>query len=206
MTSMNIKMGGVAAGALVAASLWIPWGNAKAQASAQAGGAPRAAQAAQARDAVARGEYLVSSLGCHDCHTPQKLGPEGLEPDMTLMLSGHQAGTTLPEPPAAKGPWVISASATMTAWAGPWGVSYARNLTPDSETGIGGWTEQQFVQTIKNGRQQGRGRPILPPMPWPAYKNLSEEDLRAIYAYLRTVKPMKNAVPEPIIAEPPAAQ
>jgi cytochrome c553 len=191
-----------AIGLVVVAAVWI-WMSPRgvtAQAPAQGAAAGRAAQD---QEAVKRGEYLVASMGCHDCHTPQKLGPEGLEPDMSLMLSGHQAGVALPDPPEPKGPWIISASATMTAWAGPWGVSYARNLTPDPETGIGTWTEEQFVRTIKEGRQQGRGRQILPPMPWPVYRNLTEQDLRAMYAYLRTVKPMKNAVPEPVIAEPP---
>jgi mono/diheme cytochrome c family protein len=199
---MSVGVGSLAAA--VAAYGFVFWGAVAAQTPGQTA---RPVQAQQpSPDLVKRGEYLVSSVGCHDCHTPHKLGPEGPEPDMTLMLSGHQATMKLPEPPAAKGPWVLSATGTMTAWAGPWGVSYSANLTPDRETGLGEWTEEQFMQTIRNGRRQGRGRPILPPMPWPAYKNLSDEDLRAIFAYLRSVKPMKNQVPEPIIVEPPSQE
>ncbi len=151
-------------------------------------------------DMVKRGEYLVSASGCHDCHTPHKMGPQGPEPDMSLALSGHQAGVKLPPPPAASGPWIGSIAAMMTAFAGPWGVSYTANLTPDKETGLGNYTEEQFVQTIRDGKKQGRGRALLPPMPWPMYRNFSDEDLKSMFAYLQTLKPIENKVPDPIIA------
>jgi mono/diheme cytochrome c family protein len=89
----------------------------------------------------------------------------------------------------------------MTAWSGPWGVSFTRNLTPDSDTGIGKWTEQNFIDTIRNGKAMGKGRPLLPPMPWPMYRNLTDEDLKAMYAYLKTIQPVKNRVPEPLAPE-----
>jgi hypothetical protein len=85
-----------------------------------------------------------------------------------------------------------------TAWAGPWGVSYSANLTPDENTGIGSWSEQTFVGALRTGRHMGVSRPILPPMPWGAFRNFSDEDLRSIYAYLKTVPPVKNRVPEPL--------
>jgi mono/diheme cytochrome c family protein len=151
-------------------------------------------------DMAKRGEYLVNAVGCQDCHTPYKMGPQGPEPDMSLALSGHQAGQKLPPAPAANGPW-ISSSTGSTAWSGPWGISYTANLTPDPETGLGNYTEEQFVMTIREGKKQGRGRALLPPMPWPAFRNFSDEDLKSIYAYLRTIKPIKNKVPEPVIAE-----
>jgi hypothetical protein len=115
----------------------------------------------------------------------------------------QRPGLTLPPPPAARGPWIASTTDTFTAWAGPWGISYARNLTPDAETGLGTWTEQQFVDTIRTGRRQGRGREILPPMPWPMYRNLDDADLKAVFAYLRSLPPESNRVPEPVPAEPP---
>jgi mono/diheme cytochrome c family protein len=152
-------------------------------------------------DMVKRGDYLVSVAGCHDCHTPHKMGPQGPEPDMSLALTGHQAGMTLPPPPASSGPWIATFTGTMTAWAGPWGVSYTANLTPDRDTGLGNYTEEQFIQTIRDGKKQGRGRALLPPMPWPAYRNFSDEDLKAIFAYLQSLKPTKNKVPDPIIPE-----
>ena len=158
---------------------------------------------AQDTTAVERGEYLVTAMGCHDCHTPAKMGPNGPEPDMAVMLSGHHAGP-LPQPPALSGPWIGVVSATFTGWAGPWGISYTANLTPDNDTGLGTWTEQQFVDTIRNGRRQGRGRELLPPMPWPMYRNMTDEDLKAIFAYLRTIPAVSNKVPEPVIAAPPA--
>jgi mono/diheme cytochrome c family protein len=98
-------------------------------------------------------------------------------------------------------PWKMVASVTMTAWSGPWGVSFTRNLTPDSETGIGKWTEQNFIDTLRNGKTMGKGRPLLPPMPWPMYRSLTDEDLKAMYAYLKTIQPVKNRVPEPLAPE-----
>jgi len=177
---------------------------------AAGGGQPAARPAAKATGSaapaggsVARGKYLVNAMGCDDCHTPTKMGANGPESDMSLRLSGHQASMTLPPPPPPSGPWVVSGIATTTAWSGPWGISYTRNLTPDKATGLGEWTEQQFVDTMRTGRRQGRGREILPPMPWPAFKNLNDADLKAIFAYLKTVKPLENKVPEPVIATAP---
>ncbi len=162
-----------------------------------------AASAAEpASTTVARGKYLVDTSGCHDCHTPFKLGPNGPEPDMGRMLSGHPEDLVMPPAPALPaGPWVITSSATNTAHAGPWGVSFTANLTPDADTGLGQWTLKNFVDTIRTGRHMGRGRPVLPPMPIPVYNNFTDADLAAVYAYLRTVPPIKNRVPEPL---PPA--
>ena len=164
------------------------------------GAAAKAATAEKTGGSVGRGKYLVTAMGCHDCHTPARMGPNGPEPDMSHALGGHPAGLTVPPPPGPSGPWIGSVTGTFTAWSGPWGVSYTANLTPDKATGLGEWTEQQFVDTIRTGRRQGRGREILPPMPWPAFKNLNDADLKAIFAYLRTVKPIENKVPEPVLA------
>jgi len=173
--------------------------------SATSGPAARAAVPAPALAKQAeRGRYLVNAGGCHDCHTPMKLGPQGPEPDMSRALSGHPEGlvvTPLPQLPPG-GVWMMSSSATNTAHAGPWGVSFAANLTPDADTGLGPWSQRNFIDTIKTGRHMGRGRPVLPPMPIPAYRNFTESDLAAIYAYLRTVPAQKNRVPDPL---PPAA-
>jgi cytochrome c553 len=147
-----------------------------------------------------RGRYLVTVVGCGDCHTPMKLGPKGPEPDLTRFLSGHpeQVGTL---PPAkAQGPWLWAGAATNTAFAGPWGTSYAANLTPDRNTGLGIWTEEMFVAAMRTGRHMGTAREILPPMPWPAIRNASDADLKSIYAYLRTLKPVANHVPDAQIA------
>lgn len=146
---------------------------------------------------VRRGEYLVSFGDCAACHTPLKSGPNGPEPDMSLFLSGHPGSVQLPPPGLKEGPW-FAATAGMTAWAGPWGISYAANLTPDTETGLGIWTEEMFINTMRTGKHMGAGRPILPPMPWRASAGLSDEDLKAIFAYLKTLKPVRNRVPLPI--------
>lgn len=154
---------------------------------------------------VARGAYLVNVMVCNDCHTPFAMGPNGPEPDMTRMLSGHPQDLVMPPPPAlGDGPWVWSAAGTNTAFSGPWGVSFTANLTPDEETGLGRWTEETFLQAIRTGRHEGVGRPILPPMPYPQYRNATDEDLKAIFAYLQSIPAIKNRVPQPI--DPPGAQ
>ena len=89
------------------------------------------------RRASERGAYLVTMMGCNDCHTPWKMGAQGPEPDMTRALTGHPQDMVLPPPPAAAGPWIWHGAATNTAFAGPWGVSFTANLTPDTETGLG---------------------------------------------------------------------
>jgi len=154
---------------------------------------------------VERGKYLVNFGGCHDCHTPLKMGPKGPEPDMSRALSGHPHDLVVTPPPKTEGPWMATVSGTMTAWAGPWGISYSRNLTPDEVSGLGIWTEEMFVKTMRTGRHMGISRPLLPPMPWQSIKNLNDDDLKAVFAYLRTVKPIRNEVPDPVIAAPPAA-
>lgn len=150
---------------------------------------------------VERGRYLVSVIGCNDCHTPLKTGPRGPEPDMSRFLSGHPESVRLTPPPAPQGVWLWSATATNTAFAGPWGVSYTANLTPDQNTGLGIWTEEMFVRAIRMGRHMGTSREIAPPMPWPAFRNATDEDLKSIFAYLRTIRPVVNHVPD---YQPPA--
>ncbi|HLU99709.1 MAG TPA: c-type cytochrome [Acidobacteriota bacterium] len=151
---------------------------------------------------VERGKYLVSVAGCNDCHTPWKMGLNGPEPDMSRFLSGHPETLTMTPPPdLGAGPWLWMGAGTNTAFAGPWGISYAFNLTPDDNTGVGIWTEDQFVRTIRFGKHWGQSRPILPPMPWQAYRNMTDEDLKSIYAYLRTIPPIVNRVPESLTRE-----
>ncbi len=165
-----------------------------------------ACQQAQAKAAAPspaeRGKYLVTAGGCNDCHTPWQLGEKGPEPDMTRLLSGHQETMKLPPPPVLPpGPWGMVGSLTMTAWAGPWGVSYTANLTSDPETGIGALSEDNFIRAMRTGKHLGGGRDILPPMPWNWLGTMTDDDLKAVYAYLRTVPPIKNRVPDPL---PPA--
>lgn len=155
---------------------------------------------------IKRGEYLVLGGGCGDCHAPKNMTPQGPVEDHARGLSGHPAEPKLPPAPKLPpGPWAVVASGDLTAWSGPWGVSYARNLTPDKETGIGDWSEQNFLDTIKTGKRMGKGRPLLPPMPWQVLQKLTDDDLKAIFAYLMAQPPMKNAVPEPELAPPPPA-
>jgi len=154
---------------------------------------------------IARGKYIVTTSGCNDCHTPWVMGPKGPEPVMSRMLSGHPESAVLPPAPAAQEPWVMTASATNTAWAGPWGVSFTANLTPDAETGLGKWTQRNFNETIRTGRHMGRGRPILPPMPILMYKNFTDADMEAIFTYLQSIPAVKNRVPEPLPPVTPVA-
>jgi len=161
-----------------------------------------AADAAAAK--LAHGKYLVTIAGCNDCHTPLVMGPDGPERDMTRMLSGHPESLVMPPRPVLpEGPWGAVAAATFTAWSGPWGVSFTANLTPDPETGLGKWTLQNFRDTLRTGRRMGRGREILPPMPIPMYKNLTDDDIESIFTYLQSIPAVKNHVPEPL--PPPGA-
>jgi len=169
--------------------------------------AATAAPAADAQKAqqskVERGRALVTLGGCNDCHTPLTMTPQGPAPDMKRMLSGHPESLKMPAPPTLpEGPWGFVGSGTMTAWAGPWGVSYVANITPGPETGIGRWSEKEFVTAMRSGHRPGNGRAILPPMPWQNLAASSDEDLTAIYAYLQSVPPVKNRVPDPV--PPPA--
>lgn len=152
---------------------------------------------------VRRGEYLVTLLACDDCHSPKVFTERGPVPDPALRLSGHHGGAEVPVlPNGTLSPtgWGAITTNDMTAWMGPWGTTFAINLTPHPD-GLGLWTEDQFVQAIRTGKHLGVGRPVLPPMPWPAYAHLPEEDLRAIFAFLHTLPPVANVVPQPI---PPA--
>jgi hypothetical protein len=143
------------------------------------------------------GEHLVMSIGCGDCHTPKKMGPMGPEDDSTLLLSGHPAKMPPPDVDRkameSKGLVITN---DLTAWVGPWGISYSANLTSD-ETGIGTWNEDQFLFAIRNGKQKGLAgsRMLLPPMPWQSLRNLTDDELKAIFSYLKSTKPVSNMVP-----------
>lgn len=189
---------------IVTAALAI--GVSSASAQGQAGGAQPAKASAPkpaAGGPAARGKYLVTVIDCGGCHTPLKMGANGPAADQTRLLSGHPAAIKLPPPPAPLGLWGGFFPLEGTAFGGPWGVSYPANLTPDKETGLGAWTEQQFIDTIRTGRRQGRGRELLPPMPWKAFANMTDADLKAIFAFLRTIPAIQNKVPDPVIATPP---
>ena len=162
--------------------------------------AQRAAPPAAVQGQVERGRYLVTVQDCHGCHTP--FNAKG-QPDMSRMLSGHPADVKVAAPPRLSGGWLVAINTTNTAWSGPWGVSYTTNLTPDRATGIGGWTEQNFIDAIRKGRKGGVGRPLLPPMPWPNYAKMTDDDLKAMFAYLRSIPAIPNAVPASVVAPAP---
>jgi hypothetical protein len=149
---------------------------------------------------VERGKYLVSSIGCSDCHTPKLFTEKGMELDETRLLSGHNQNDPLPkvDKNALTNGWVLFAG-DLTAAVGPWGVSFAANLTPD-DTGIGTWTFDNFKTAIQKGKYKGLegSRDLLPPMPWEMYRNMSEDDLRAIFSYLKSLPKVQNLVPAPI--------
>ncbi len=167
-------------------------------------------QEADGQGPVERGKYLIALGGCHDCHTPKVAGPGGAPaPDASKLLSGHPE--KLPPPSWSPDDMKRNVAATtnemLTAWAGPWGVSFAINLTPDKETGIAEWSEENFIQAIRTGKHQGQpnARDILPPMPWFDMKDLTDRDLKAIWAYLRSLPPIKNQAPFPMSPGSPPA-
>ncbi|HZB12927.1 MAG TPA: diheme cytochrome c-553 [Chryseolinea sp.] len=153
---------------------------------------------------IERGKYLVTISGCNDCHSPKIMSAQGPEPDPSRLLSGHIQDEKLPpmHTNAGKDGWV-NFNMNTTAAVGPWGVSFAANLTPD-ETGIGTWTFEQFKTAIQKGKYKGleESRMLLPPMPWQVYKNIKEDDLKAIYVYLKSLPPINNLVPQPILSTP----
>ncbi len=148
------------------------------------------------------GDHLVSIASCNDCHTPKKMTAMGPVNDSSLLLSGHPAGMPLPDVDRkdmeSKG---IFLSHTLTYWIGPWGISYAANITSDS-TGIGNWKEDQFILCLREGKWKGiaNNRPLLPPMPWQNISLMSDDELKAMFAYLKSTRPIKNVVPN---AAPP---
>ncbi|MBL7924953.1 MAG: diheme cytochrome c-553 [Bacteroidia bacterium] len=154
---------------------------------------------------IKKGEYLVGVMGCDDCHSPKVMGPQGPMPDPALRFSGHPSSFPLVGSDTSvfsKG-WMLFAL-NGTAAFGPWGTSYAANLTSDP-TGIGNWTEEQFNKAMREGKYKGMDntRPLLPPMPWPNFRNLSKEDMKAIFLFLKSTPPVKNVVPAPV---PPGGQ
>lgn len=151
---------------------------------------------------VKRGEYLVVTAGCGDCHTPKKMGEFGPEEDPERLLSGYPADDPLPKVDKSQlNSWVLS-NHGATGWVGPWGASFAANLTSDA-SGIGTWSLDQFKKAIREGKFKGLdgSRTLLPPMPWPAFRHFNDEDLEAMFAYLKSTKPIRNIVPQPIAME-----
>jgi hypothetical protein len=153
------------------------------------------------------GKHLVDVLGCHDCHTPKKMTDRGPVLDSSLLLSGHPSQMPAPDIDRkdfeSKG-YIVTQD--LTAWVGPWGISYASNITSDP-TGIGNWQESNFIIALRQGKFKGipTSRSLLPPMPWEMFKLLTDEELKAIFAYLQTTKPINNVVPQavpPVLALP----
>jgi hypothetical protein len=154
---------------------------------------------------IKRGGYLVTVSGCNDCHTPMKLDPAlGMPvPQMDRMLSGHPEGAPDPTNEPGKGDNAVIGP-TFTAFKLPFGVVYSANLTPDAETGLGLWSEEDFIRAVRTGKHRGAeaGRPILPPMPWRGVREMSDDDLEAVYAYLQSIPAVKNHIPEPKVPPP----
>ena len=152
------------------------------------------------QDSIKRGEYLVKTIGCHDCHSPKGMTERGPEEIAELALSGYQAGDSLPpvNDEALKNGWMLMNS-QLTAFAGPWGVSFSANITSD-DTGIGNWSYERFKNAMREGKLKGdkNGRQMLPPMPWQNFAKLTDEDLESMFKYLQSTKPVDNAVPAPI--------
>lgn len=151
-------------------------------------------------DLVARGEYLVTIMGCHDCHSPKQMGQHGPELIQDVLLSGYPANRPImqADKAALQKNWMLF-SPDLTQAVGPWGISFAANLTPDA-SGIGNWSEEQFKIALTKGKYKGmeNGRTLLPPMPWENFVKMKHEDVKAIFTYLKSLKPVSNVVPAPI--------
>lgn len=149
---------------------------------------------------IKRGEYLANTMGCHDCHSPKKMGEQGPELIPELLLSGFQANNELPEisTDALEKGWVLM-NQDLTGFAGPWGISYAANLTSD-DTGIGSWSYEQFKTALTQGKFKGleNSRMLLPPMPWQNFKDMKEDEIQALFEFLKSTQPVENIVPPPV--------
>ncbi len=153
-------------------------------------------------DSIKRGEYLVTTMSCHDCHSPKIFRNGAMLLDSTRLLSGYPsenpvAKLSKEEKEIAK-KWMLF-SLDLTTIVGPWGRSFTANLTSDA-TGTGNWTQEQFITAIRKGKYKGMesNRSLLPPMPWEMYRNLTDDDLKTVFAYLKSTKPIKNVVPAPV--------
>lgn len=146
---------------------------------------------------IKRGQYLTTIGACNDCHSPKIMTPHGPMPDPERLLSGHPMEEEIPAVQSNKD-WILFSNG-LTAFVGPWGVSYAANLTPD-DTGIGSWSFEQFKTAIQKGKYKGLegSRSLLPPMPWEMYKHMTDDDLKAVFTYLQSLKPVRNIVPAPV--------
>jgi hypothetical protein len=146
---------------------------------------------------VKHGNYLVKALGCNDCHSPKHMGPNGPEIDSLSMLSGFPSNRPIPVAGAndIKNGLVVF-NGDLTAAIGPWGTSFAANITSDA-TGIGNWKEDQFKNVFRHGQYKGLNgtRMIMPPMPWEDFSHLTDGDIKAIFYYLKSTKPVNNIVP-----------
>ena len=145
---------------------------------------------------IVKGKQLVNSLGCNDCHSPKVMTAMGPVPDSLKLLSGHPANEELPAYDREILKSYVLLNMNGTAAVGPWGTSFAANLMPD-QTGIGNWTEAQFLTAMKKGKWKGleKSRDLLPPMPWESYSQMPDDDLKAIFVYLKSLKPLNNLVP-----------
>lgn len=147
-----------------------------------------------------KGAYLVMTSGCHDCHSPKKMGEKGPEIDENIMLSGYPANRPIMKAnkDALKTGWALMTLDLMHS-VGPWGASFSANLSSDP-TGIGNWTEEQFKKALTQGKFKGMdgGRMLLPPMPWQNFSVMEDDDIKAIFAFLKSTKPIQNVVPAPI--------
>ena len=142
--------------------------------------ATTAAKSGKSRaERIKLGERLTYVGGCNDCHTP---GTFYGNADAKRRLSGSELG-----------------------WEGPWGVTYPRNLTPDKETGIGNWTEEDIVRAIRTGQRPDKS-PLLPPMPWPMYAHMTDEEAYAVAAYLKSIPPVWEKAFEVNAADNPAVR
>ena len=156
-----------------------------------------------AKNEIIRGKYLVGIMGCNDCHSPKRMGENGPELIPELLLSGYPSDRPIVnfDSELIKEGFAIFYP-DLTAAAGPWGISFAGNLTPD-ETGIGNWSEEQFKTALTKGKFKGlkNARMLLPPMPWFNYIEMKDEDIRAVFNYLKSIEPVSNLVPPPVSPE-----
>ena len=163
-----------------------------------------AQEVAYSPERIEIGQAIIEGWNCSFCHSPQIKGPEGKPiADPNRFMSGHPADEKIPAVPdmvLTSPEWMeFLDNLDSTAWATDNLVVFSANLTPDDETGIGSWTETEFVETLREGRHRGIERRIKYPMPWQELSELSDEELLSVYEYLMTLQPVSNEVPPSIV-------
>lgn len=146
-----------------------------------------------------QGELLVMEGRCHFCHTPELNKNDKYYGQILFGYPSNKKLPDLPDAPKGSQQWTdFLSNLDSTVWIAGNKIVFSANITPDIETGIGNWSKEDFINTIRTGMHPGWKKKVNKPMPWLDYAKLSNDQLTSIYLYLKSQKPVYNKVPEPL--------